>query len=390
MNVFYKIYNFLKKKFIFYLLSILNHIIPKSNDKIFIYDKRFRKDNVWAIADYLSTNSKYKKYKIYYYAKKNKLSKNNIIFVTNPILALWIQLRSKYIFYSYRDVIQFKNTKNQVIVDTMHGSPLKRIGYLTGDSKFKKLWKFENTYTHILCVSDFFKEIIKKAFGASEEQCIVLGYPRNDYIFSESDALSKLDINRGLFSKIVLWMPTWRMHLKNNKNYESEINFPVLNSDNINSFNKFLSSEDILVIIKPHPNQSDLDFLNKTYSNIIIIKNEYLADKNVELYQIFSEVDALLTDYSSVFFDFLLTMKPIGFVIEDINSYGDKRGFVIENPLDIMPGEKIYNLNELIFFLKHLKTGIDKYYSKRKEINDIANKYKDGNSSKRIIEYLNI
>lgn len=200
--------------------------------------------------------------------------------------------------------------------------------------------------------------------------------------------LNKLNIEKKKFEKVILWMPTWRRHVKKGNNSESKIDFPVLNSNNIHILNHYLEKENILLIIKLHPNQYDLKFLHTKYSNIKVIKNEDLAKRNIELYQIFSEVDALLTDYSSVFFDFLLTMKPIGFVIEDINDYGNKRGFVIENPLEIMPGEKIYNLNELLRFLNNIRLEIDDYYQERLRVNYMANKYRDGNSCKRIIEYL--
>lgn len=390
MRTLFKIYNFFIKKFQYYILTFLNYVIPKSKTKIFMFDKRFRKDNVWALTDYLSSNSEYEKYKIYYYTKADVPSKDNVIFISNPLCALWNQLRSNYIFYSYRDIKKFKPVRKQIIVDTMHGSPLKNIGYLTGNSRFKKLWKFENTFSHILCVSDFFKDIIKKAFGASEDQCVVMGYPRNDLIFYPNNSLDKLGIQKSLFAKTILWMPTYRAHSRTGKNVDSEIMFPILNSENIDILNKFLSDENVLMIIKPHPNQVKLEFLSKTYSNIRIFTNNDLAKNNVELYQIFGEVDGLLTDYSSVYFDFLLTMKPIGFVIDDIEHYGDKRGFTVDDPLEMMPGEKIFNISDLMSFLQDFKNNVDRFYDDRKAINDIANKYKDGNSCQRVIKYLGI
>lgn len=383
-----KILNFLMIRIEFYLLTLLNYIIPKSENKVFIFDKRFRQDNVWAISEYLSKNPKYNNYQIYYYTKANIKPKGNIIHIDNGIHAIWMQLRSKYIFYSYTDIKIFKPVRNQIIVNTMHGSPLKNIGYLAGNSKFKKLWRYEKTFTHILCTSNFFKDIIKKSFGASEEQCLVLGYPRNDYIFTNKEVLSRLNIDKQAFNKIFLWMPTWRGDSRTGKNDESNIDFPIININNINYLNEFLYKNNILMMIKPHPIQMDLEILNKNLSNIKILKNEELQEKEIFLYELFNEVDALLTDYSSVYFDFLLTMKPIGFTIDDIESYGDKRGFVVENPLEIMPGKKITNIEELISFISDIKENNDEFYEERKAINDLANKYKDGNSTKRIVEFL--
>jgi len=163
-----------------------------------------------------------------------------------------------------------------------------------------------------------------------------------------------------------------------------------LNSKNIEYIQSFLSKNEILLIIKPHPNQLDLDIFKRGYKNILIIKDENLNEKDIFLYQIFQEVDALLTDYSSVYFDFLLTMKPIGFTIDDFESYEDKRGFVVDNPLELMPGHKITNLDELKRFILDIKEGKDDYYEERKKVNDLANKYKDGNSTKRLMDFLGI
>src|SRR5699024_1422226 len=384
-----KMWVFFIFKIKFYLLTILNYIIPKSENKVFIFDKKFKKDNVWSIGQYLSENDEYNEYEIYYYTKSNIPSKNNIKYISNGLLALWMQLRSKYVFYSYRGdgVISFKSAKGQVIIDTMHGSPLKNIGYMASNSKFNRLWSYEKTFNYILCASDFFKDIIKKSFGAKEDQCLVLGYPRNDIIFEDNNVLDRLNISKESFSKIILWLPTWRTNVKEDR---TDGYFPILNLDNINYINNFLLESDTLLIIKPHPFQLDLDIFDEERTNIKIFKNDVLEEKDIELYQLFEEVDALMTDYSSVYFDFLLTMKPIGFTIDDFHKYKDKRGFVVDDPLDIMPGEKITNVEELITFINNIKKGKDEFLDDRKAINNLANKYQDDKSTKRILEYLEI
>src|SRR5699024_8393503 len=162
------------------------------------------------------------KYEIYYYVDSSIDYQNfdNLTFIRKPLQALWLQLRSKYIFYSYRGdgFLTFKSTKAQVIIDTMHGSPLKNIGYLASSSPFNKLWSYENTFDYILCMSDFFKEVIKKSFNATEKQCLVLGYPRNDMIFEGKEVLNKIGIQKENYEKIILWMPTWRRNTDNINN----------------------------------------------------------------------------------------------------------------------------------------------------------------------------
>lgn len=375
---------------LYYLFTVLNYIVPKSKKQIYIYDRDYKKDNVWAISEYLSSNKKYEDYKIYYYTKCKLTNKKNITYINNSIINIWFKFRSKYIFYSYKGMKTFKTSRGQMIIDTMHGSPLKNIGYLSNDLKFKKIINLEKKFTYILCMSDFFKNVIKKSFGASLEQCLVLGYPRNDYMFSNEKKLKNLEIDKNNYNKVILWMPTWRGNRGSKKNKESDINFPIINKKNIYKLNELLIKKDILILIKPHPVQLKLDILSKNYSNIKIIDNDILNQKQIYIYEIFNEIDALLTDYSSVYFDFLLTMKPIGFTIDDFDSYGKNRGFVVDNPLDLMPGEKITDFDELISFISDINDGKDLFFEERKKINDMANKYKDGNNTKRILDYLGL
>src|SRR5690625_2330711 len=241
------------------------------------------------------------KYKVYYYNNKLNKTFKNIKFI-NKKYPIFTQLRSKYIFYSYRDdgFKSHRSARQQVIIDTTHGSPLKNIGYLRSNSKYKRLWKYDQTFDYIICSSDFFKEIIKEAFGSNDKQCLIIGLPRNDDIFQYTNLLKKFHINKDNFAKIILWMPTWRSNAKHDLKQESNKEFPILNLSNIKKLNNFLLEQDTLLVIKPHPFQTDLPIFNSELSNIRIIRNEDVKLFDGNFYQIFQEVDALLTDYSSV------------------------------------------------------------------------------------------
>ena len=380
------------RKVVFNVLSFANQIIPKSDKKIFFYDSTFRKDNLWALYRYLSENGYSSKYKIIYYTKHvddsfKDVSNANVVFTGNNLIGLYHHLTSKYVFWAfgtYRFMCRPGN--GQKITNLWHGSPLKKVGYLSGQ---KTWYKYEDSFSYTICASDFFKDIMQKCFGFNENQGVILGAPRNDYIFSKKDCFSLLNIDKSKFSKVVLWMPTFRKSESNNY-LDSDVDFPLLNEDNITELNDVLLENKVLMIIKPHPFQESLPFLQTKNSNILILNNIDLESRSVELYELLGQVDVLLTDYSSVYFDFLLTQKPIGFVLDDIKDYGDKRGFTIENPLDIMPGEKIYTFNELNNFINNLRDGQDVYKDERNRINDLVNKYQDDKNCERIVEFLDI
>ena len=102
------------------------------------------------------------------------------------------------------------------------------------------------------------------------------------------------------------------------------------------------------------------------------------------------DADILITDYSSIYFDFLLTQKPIGFVIDDMGEYGNHRGFVVDNPLDYMPGEKIQNVEDLKSFIDGIMTGHDNWKEERKRINDLVNADQQGDYCKKILDFVGI
>ncbi len=108
------------------------------------------------------------------------------------------------------------------------------------------------------------------------------------------------------------------------------------------------------------------------------------------LYSLLGRADALITDYSSVYFDYLLLDRPIGFAVGDMKDYEGERGFTVDNPYDYMPGEKFSDGEGMLEFVRSVFSGIDPYGAKRREMNDIFNKYQDGQNCRRAVEAVGI
>lgn len=373
----------------FFILGILNKLLMKNKNKIFIEDIACIRDNHYVIFKYLIDNKYNKKYKIIYFTpKSNKIhgqKYENVKIEYKTLKGIYHKLSSKYVFYSYgMNRFDCLISKNQIVFNLWHGSPLKKIGYMKNNPVYKE----EKSYTHLLVASDFFRGVMKKAFNCSSKQIFIGGNPRNDLLFTDKDVLKNLKINRDDFKKIVCFLPTFRNSTSLNINkFNSE--FPLLNKYNINELNEKLKLNGVLLIIKLHHAQVDIEIMKKEYSNIIFIKNIELENNEIELYELLANCDALLTDYSSVFFDFLILDKPIGFVLDDMDEYKNKRGFIVDNPLELMPGEKIYTYEQFIKFIQNLIDCKDGFKSKRAEINDIVNKYKK-NNCKRILDGIGI
>ena len=82
--------------------------------------------------------------------------------------------------------------------------------------------------------------------------------------------------------------------------------------------------------------------------------------------------------------------KPIAFCIRDFDDYNKNRGFIVENPIDYLKGNKIKSLDDMCNFINEITHDVDKFKEERREFNEKVNKYRDGNNSKRLLEKIGI
>ena len=132
---------------------------------------------------------------------------------------------------------------------------------------------------------------------------------------------------------------------------------------------------------------------NGRFGNTLIMEN--IEDtpsycNKLQLYEVIGKSDALLTDYSSVLFDYLLTGKPQGFIVDDIDTYSKSRGFLVENIEDYLPGRLIKSIKELCDFLNDIVAGSDNYLIAREKLKQKIFDNPDGLSCQRICEYFSI
>lgn len=379
-----------------HLLSIINEHIYK-NKRILFYapENKFLTDNSKALYDYLIENKYNESYQIICCIPKTKLTKDERIVTDNVkivgiVTGIIYYLTTKYVFYSFGSM-RIKAGKNQLVFNLGHGTPLKSLGSFQVKKKYGQ--EDTNDFTFALATSEYFRNIISTIHQCSINKIIIQGHARNDYLFNKADSFQKLKIDKNKYNKTILWMPTFRV-LKNRYNdlgddaTQNETLLPLLSSyDDLNMMNNFLSNNNIFLAIKIHPGANFEDF---QYSNIKLYTNDVLNKSEVELYEFVKEFDSLLTDYSSIFFDYLLLDKPIGFTIDDFELYKKNRGFSVEDPLSLMPGHHIKSINELKQYLLDILNENDSYKDKRVKVNNIVNHYKDGKNRKRLLDYAGI
>ena len=140
------------------------------------------------------------------------------------------------------------------------------------------------------------------------------------------------------------------------------------------------------LVIKIHHLQ-DMSFISTSnFTNIVYITDNDLIEHDIQVNELLENANLLITDYSSVFYDYLLVDRPIGFMIGDYNDY--KRGFVCLNPFDEMPGEIISSKEELYKFILDSRKGIDRFAKQREMIRNKVFIYRDDNNCNRLYEWM--
>lgn len=310
-----------------------------------------------------------------------KIQIQNVRF-TNRIGGVRNFFRAGYVFYSIGK-IPIEPGKNQQVMQMWHGTPLK--GANEGWRK-NHTWKRQH-YTWLLSPSKHFAPVFSCLFSVPQERIFVGGYPRCDALFKGNP-----HYDFGEYHKIILWAPTFRKSIdsgmKEFTHYDKMI--PVLKQDEYNEFDKFLASIGIKVVVKLHPYQYFDKSQFSQMNNFILLSHQEFCAKKMDLYRFAAQSDALITDYSSIYFDYLLLDRPIAFTEDDIELYGKERGFAVENPNEYKPGFRIKTKNDLMQFCIDLANGKDCYKEERERVNKLVNDFRNGSFCQRILDKMGI
>lgn len=277
----------------------------------------------------------------------------------------------------------------QICVQTWHGTPLKKIGMdltiegnaTTSQKKGHELYLNDaKKYDYFVSPSKFCTKVFASAFGLNilnkQDILIETGYPRNDALFNytEDDVLAiknSLHIPRN--KRVLLYAPTWRDNqYTQGVGYSFELSREVVN---------FLNGvpDDIVVLMRLHylvANSVDLSEFGNKVLNVSSYENIN------DLYLI---SDVLVTDYSSVFFDYADLRRPILFFMYDLQEYQNNiRDFYID--LDTLPGPIVETSSELLCALEDLEGLSREYSDKYAEFTSTYNSLDDGNAGLRVAE----
>jgi CDP-glycerol glycerophosphotransferase len=308
--------------------------------------------------------------------------------------------RMKYYYYialakiwvfDTRDPPYILKREQGYYIQTWHGTPLKKLGmdlddvFMSGGGDIttykNNIYQDTRKWNFLLSQNDFSTEIFKNAFAFSKKysnfkEIWTYGYPRNDVLTTNNteEDINKIKEDLGIpkDKQVLLYAPTWRdneFHRRSIYKFVTAMDFDLL---------KEKLSEDYVIIVKYHYLVvEDIDWSD--YKGFVYT---YGSEKDIaDLYLV---SDMLITDYSSVMFDYSILNRPMFFFMYDLESYRDElRGFYFDI-LKELPGPISKTTEELINDI----TGYDHslYEDKYKAFQNKFNKYDDGKASQRVID----
>lgn len=339
--------------------------------------------NVGVIVEYLKTLDK--TYDFYYIKKSetNKIKEKGLLadFISFFIIKPYEMATSKYILQDniFLPIAYIHFRKKVKVVQLWHGTgTIKKFGQSVNVGKLRKLEKMANqSITHLIVNAESTRSTYSEAFGISEEKIVELGLPRTDVLFNTNRLNQDLlrfyqEYPQLKNKKVILYAPTFR---------DDELKDPALKLNIIELLDNL--TKEYSLILKLHPfiadKFNDEGSYKEKYKDRVYNLSKY-KDINI----LFLVADLLVTDYSSIIFDYCVLEKPMLFFAYDLEKFSESgRGFY-HNYKGYVPGNIAYTTGELVKYINN-----EEY--DRGRINDFKHEhyqYLDGCSTKRIVDYI--
>jgi CDP-glycerol glycerophosphotransferase len=347
------------------------------------FDGRGFLDNPKAIFEAMRKAPKFKDYELIWALHHPVEITGSKVVKKNSFAYYYYLSKAKYWVFNHKMPEYLVKKSDQIYLQTWHGTPLKRLAHdlpdtgltyyrskqsyqemLTSYDKDSQLWDY------LISPNPFSTAVFASAFQFPKDKILETGYPRNDVLISPSATeikQIKAKFNLPQDKKIILYAPTWRDNAYNLKGYTFDLQI---------DFAKWQEKlgDQYLVIFKPH----------YLISNQLEVPSDFVRTlpATADITDLYLISDCLITDYSSVFFDYANLNRPIYFYMPDIESYQEElRGFYLEVPKEL-PNDICQTEADLLEAISS-----DSFDTQRlSAFNQRFNVLQDGHVSQKVIE----
>lgn len=281
-------------------------------------------------------------------------------------------------------IVKRKNTK---YIQTWHGTPLKKLAldmdsiHMDGENSLdeykEKFRENSSTWDYLISQNRFSTEVFSRCFDFHKAM-LEYGYPRNDVLFEGNcqETITKLKEKYAIpeGKKVLLYAPTWRdneFYGNNRYKFNQALDYDMLK--------KAISDEYIILVKCHYLVQDSIDW--SRYSGFV-----YSFDSKTDIADLYLVADALITDYSSVMFDYSLLKRPMFFFAYDLKEYKDElRGFYFDY-MEEIPGPISQTTEELIIQVREYNSEF--WNHKYEAFSDKFNTFDKGNASERVVDLI--
>lgn len=281
-----------------------------------------------------------------------------------------------------------KKKKGNIYIQTWHGTPLKKLGL---DMSFVNMGGHQNLEEYVnifkqntkrwdflISQNEYSTHIFQSAF-AFHKSILQIGYPRNDILINHSKEQIegiKEKLSIAYNKKILLYAPTWRDNLYD-KSGQYKFKLPI----NLDRFREELGNEYYL-LLKPH-------YLITDHIDITGYEESVgICDINQDIQELYLIADALITDYSSVMFDYSILERPIIFFMYDLEEYKNEVREFYFDILEEAPGPVVENSEDLIKCIKNMERLKEEYIQKYNTFKEKYTSLEVGCAADKVIQLI--
>jgi CDP-glycerol glycerophosphotransferase len=290
--------------------------------------------------------------------------------------------RSKYYVLNVRQPGWTRKRKGNVFLETWHGTPLKRLGFDLEDissatPQYKQqMYKQSRVWDYFIAANQYSSEIFRRCF-MFDKKMLETGYPRNDIMHYENkDQIAKELRNKlgiPMDKKTILYAPTWR-----DDEYYTKGQYKFTLKLDLNLLKEKLGDEYVILLRTHYYIADSLDITG-------LEGFAYNLSKYDDISELYLISDMLITDYSSVFFDYANLKRPMLFFPYDLEKYRDVlRGFYIDIEEEL-PGPLLFTTEEIISAILNIKKINQDYKEKYAQFYEKFCSWEDGQASRKVV-----
>ena len=312
----------------------------------------------------------------------------------NTIDGVALLKKADYVITNSYTFLELPKHDKQLFVNLWHGSGIKAHDFYDYNINPRHVKKLHNFFAKIdlMCVhslDDRFR--LSAQLNYDMRKVYVTGQPRLDCVRTSEGRglLAKLLSDKILdYDNVIFFAPSFRANMSTHSGTFISDNIFRLNDYSDEVLKCFLENTNSALVYKLHPVEQTA-FAGRCFSmneHCYELTEDMLFDNDIRYTEILNAFNVMVSDYSSIAFDYLVLDRPIVYLIPDYEEYKNARGFVFHNVDLFMPGEKVYSFEGLLYALKMALKEPEQYKKERKYVIAQRFDFMDNEAAKRCYE----